>query len=238
MKYITLGFLIITVFFLYGCDADLGEKGDGNVITEQREISAYSRISLGGAYEVRLQKSTRPGISITTDANLMDLIEVSVSGKTLEVNSRKRIRPTESVILTIEYQTLEELEVSGAAEVRADEVLRGEYLTVDMAGAGDIELELEQQNLDINVSGAGAVKLKGKVIEQSIKMSGAGSYEARDLISQNCSINISGVGSATVYAQRQLNAQVSGVGGVTYYGSPTDVKTEISGLGSIEAARD
>jgi hypothetical protein len=238
MQYFTLRILLISAIFLYGCNADLGEKGDGNIVTEQREISPYSRISLGGAYEVRLQKSTRPGLSITTDANLMELIEVSVSGKTLEVTSKRRLRPTESVILTIDYQTLEEIEVSGAAKVRSDEVLRGEYLTIDMAGAGDIELELEQQNLGISVSGAGSVNLKGKVIEQTIKMSGAGSYEARDLISQNCSVNISGVGSATIYVQRQLNAQVSGVGGITYYGSPTDVKTEISGLGSIEAAKE
>ncbi len=226
---------MIPAFILSGCNMDLGEEGDGNIVTEVYDITPYTKISLQGAYDVMLRKSTRPGISITTDANLMELIEVDVSRNTLEISSRQRLRPSDGVVLTIDYQTLEELDVSGAAEVRSEEIIRGESLQIDMSGAGDIELELEQEEIEINVSGAGSVNLEGKVITQQIDMSGAGSYEARDLISQDCIISISGVGGATVYVQRILNAQVSGVGGITYYGNPTEVKSNVSGLGSISA---
>ena len=67
-------------------------------------------------------------------------------------------------------------------------------------------------------------------------MSGAGGYNAANLRSHSCTISISGVGGAKVFADQTLNAQVSGVGGVEYYGNPSDVQTEVSGLGSIDAA--
>ena len=88
----------------------------------------------------------------------------------------------------------------------------------------------------MEISGAGAVKLEGRADYQSIKMSGAGGYSGFELISQNCKIDISGVGSADVFVEKELDARISGLGGVSYKGNPDNVISDVSGLGSVGRA--
>lgn len=226
--------LLLPVVFT-ACNVDMGEKGDGDITTEKREVADFEELELRGAFDVTLKKSLRPGVTITTDSNLQGLIEVSNSGNNLKIRSKRNLRPTDGAKILIEYQTLSRIEVAGAADIKSENVLRGEDLSVEMSGAGAVDLEVELESLDIQVSGAGSVDLAGKVIDQSIDMSGAGSLNARHLESQNCEVTISGVGGAKVNVNHHLFARVSGVGGVTYYGSPSDVQTDVNGLGSIEA---
>ena len=74
--------------------------------------------------------------------------------------------------------------------------------------------------------------MKGKVSEQKITLGGAGSYSAPKLESKKAAIQLKGAGNAVVWAVEDLDAAISGIGSVEYYGSPT-VKKNISGLGSV-----
>ncbi len=224
--------------FSAACNLDMGERGDGNVISETVEVEDFRRVLLRGGFEIMLKESAVNQVTITTDENLMDLIEVSNDGDLLEINSIERLRPSDGTKILIEYQVLEGLEVAGAAEVRAENSITGRDLEILMSGAGDINLDLDLQSLQIEVSGAGSVDLSGMVERQEVHMSGAGSYDAEDLLSHSCIISISGVGGAKVFADETLDAQVSGVGGVEYFGNPPDVRREVSGLGSIKNAGD
>lgn len=231
-----LGFTLILVL-LSACNVELGERGDGNVITETTDVDSFREIILRGGFEILLRESDSHRVTVTTDDNLMDLIEIKVSGDLLEINAREKLRPTDGVVVTIEYaDRLEALEVAGAAQVRTDNVLRGRSFELRTSGAGELEMDLDLDYLEIDVSGAGSVDLSGTVNRQVVSMSGAGSYDAENLRSHECEISISGVGGAKVYADQTLDASVSGIGGVEYFGNPQDTKTEVSGLGSIKAA--
>jgi hypothetical protein len=64
-------------------------------------------------------------------------------------------------------------------------------------------------------------------------LSGAGDFDAYDLISRNAEIDLSGAGSARVYATEDLDVSISGAGSVRYRGEPS-VHKSISGLGSLK----
>ena len=64
-------------------------------------------------------------------------------------------------------------------------------------------------------------------------MSGAGDLEAYDLVSKYCKITLSGIGSAEIFVEEELEASISGVGGISYRGNPNKVRDDISGLGRI-----
>ena len=87
--------------------------------------------------------------------------------------------------------------------------------------------------MDLRVSGASAIQLRGQVNELIIRMSGAGDIEAYDLVSKYCKISLSGIGSAEIYVEDELEANISGVGGIRYRGNPNRVRDDISGLGRI-----
>ena len=227
-----------TLFFcallvVASCRQFIGEKGNGIIITEQFAVGDFKRLDVEGSFDIQLEKSTSPGIVVTTDENLMDFIRVDTEGNTVTVSTERNLMSKEGVNVVVRYTELESIYVGGAAILRGDEVIRGEYLEISMSGAGSVELEVELNQLEIDVSGAGAVQLAGRVTEQNIEMNGAGGLDAEGLISEKCEINISGVGGASIHVTDQLIADVSGVGGITYRGDPSDVQKNVSGIGTI-----
>ena len=129
---------------------------------------------------------------------------------------------------------MNELNISGACSLNSEEIFKGDELKIDMGGAGIIDLEVDIKELKLFISGAGAVKLAGNVDRQQIDMSGAGGYEASDLVSKFCEINISGVGNADIYVLEKLQATISGLGGINYKGKPEVIESDVSGLGVIQ----
>ncbi|MEJ2006455.1 MAG: DUF2807 domain-containing protein, partial [Cyclobacteriaceae bacterium] len=152
---------------------------------------------------------------------------------TLEINSSRKLRASDDSNITVFYKSVESIEVQGAATLHTDNVFSGDYLRLTMSGAGEVDMDVDLGRLELDISGAGAVELKGNAEEQDISMSGAGGYDAEELISRRCRISISGVGGAQVYVTEDLDATVSGIGGVSYLGNPSNVRSDISGLGSI-----
>lgn len=76
--------------------------------------------------------------------------------------------------------------------------------------------------------------MSGEVDTQQLNISGVGSYDAKELVSKDCEIRISGAGKAVVNATQTLDIEMSGVGKVDYVGNPS-VTQNISGAGSIKS---
>jgi hypothetical protein len=70
-----------------------------------------------------------------------------------------------------------------------------------------------------------------------LNISGFGDFKGGDLHSQDGRVSISGAGSATVWADNNLDAQISGAGSISYYGSASVTK-QISGVGGINHIGD
>ena len=230
------GAMLFVMIGLTGCNFDIGERGNGELVDDIRNTGSFQELELQGNFEVILQKSNDANVVIHTDENLIGLIEVENSGGRLIISTTRRLRPSRSSKIIVNYETLDHIQVSGAASLHSENVVEGRSLQLVMSGAGEVDLDVDLGRLQINVSGAGAVKLRGSVEEQYIEMSGAGGYDAEDLESRRCKISISGVGGAKVNVTEDLQAQVSGVGGVTYSGNPVSVKSDVSGIGSISAS--
>ncbi|UII27879.1 DUF2807 domain-containing protein [Fulvivirga maritima] len=225
--------LLATLLSIVACDSYVQEKGNGKIISKETKLEPFEEVELGGNYEVFLRKADNPGVTLTTDENLHEFITYDIRDGVLYIDSEVSIDSDEPIRLDINYTTIEAITIGGAASIESVEPIEGEYLRIGMSGAGAINLEVEVKALKINVSGAGAVELSGNAEEQSVQLSGAGGYEADELKSKNCTIEISGVGGASVYVEETLNASVSGVGGVSYKGNPEKVISNVSGLGSI-----
>jgi hypothetical protein len=66
-------------------------------------------------------------------------------------------------------------------------------------------------------------------------LNGAGSLELANLHAVDAVVVANGAGSIRVHATGNLDASVNGVGSIRYAGGPTQVRTAISGVGSIAA---
>jgi len=229
--------LILLSFFLVAlgsCDhIFVHERGNGIIISENREVDKFTQIQFSGVYQVILKAGDRPNIEVETDENLQEYIEVDQHGKRVIVTTTNRIRSRDGIKIYVTYTDLNNIEIGGVATIESDGPIVTDMLELEISGAGSVDLEIDAQELELRISGASAIQLRGQVVVQTIRMSGAGDLEAYDLVSKYCKIDISGIGSAEIYVEDELEANISGVGGISYRGNPKKVRDNVSGLGKI-----
>ena len=243
-KYILLPIFVLTLAIL-ACSSvpnvnlNIGQRveGSGTIITETRNVSGFNRVSLSGFGHVEISQGESESLTVSTDDNIMSLIETKVKGNTLVLGftnegNRKSINPSDGIKFDLVVKDLERIDISGAGDIHAEQLVV-ENLKVDLSGAGSLEFDsVIADELVTNVSGAGSVIIAGQVKGQEINHSGVGSYHAADLESDTAIVNMSGAGSATLWVKETLDVKVSGLGNIIYYGTPRVVQN-VSGLGKL-----
>lgn len=206
----------------------------GSAATETRELGSFSRIKVGGAYNIKLVKGTKAGISLTGDSEVLKHISTDVSDGTLQIKLDGNIRGNNGDIdLVITYDKLNSIRLSGANELTADHVIVTDKLDLDIAGASKATLEVQADAVSTEVHGAGDISLKGKTKSYVAEVHGAGEIEAYELQAERVKVQLSGAGHANVYASQDLDARVSGAGQISYKGKPANKKLKNSGMSSI-----
>ncbi|OYT17144.1 MAG: hypothetical protein B7C24_04070 [Bacteroidetes bacterium 4572_77] len=208
-------------------------KGSGNVIKETRELKNFTALDVGGAFNVELIKSTESKIIIETDDNIMPTITTKVSGGTLEIDNTRDINNPTKLQLTIYYQQLEELDISGAADLYSEDMFIADFLDLDISGAAEITLQIQVNNLDADFSGAADINLEGTVNNAKIEASGASTISAYGLEILELGLEASGASSVKILVLKEMSIDSSGASSVRYKGSPSIKIIDVSGASSF-----
>jgi putative autotransporter adhesin-like protein len=240
MKNIAVLLLVFSAFTTNSCWDVFGKRvsGNGTVITQDRTVGQFKNVDVRGSIDVIVKQDSVSTVKIQADQNLMEYIEVIDDGNVLIVRERRgfRLRPTKDIKVFVTAPLFKEIRVSGAGDITSDGKINSqEGLTMSVSGAGDVTMDVNAPNVQASLSGSGTINLKGQSKDFEADISGAGDANCFDMLAENTSIEISGAGSADVYASVKLDVRVSGAGSVTYKGSPT-VNQRISGAGSVNKA--
>jgi len=205
--------------------------------TRSADVSGFDRIRIETFGEVIIEQGECESLTIEGPRDCLRYITTEVIGDILVIGTRRGFvgGPVHQVVYTITVKDLEEINLSGAAAVKVF-LLHTDDLTINLSGAGSIEIDsLIADDLEVNLTSAGAIVIAGETGKQDIHISGVGSYEAGDLRSEETRVLLSGAGSAVVWIEDYLEAEVSGVGSVSYFGENPTVRQSVSGLGSVNS---
>ena len=209
--------------------------GSGRVITETRAISEVNALTLGGVGELTIIQGEPESLVIEAEDNILPLIQTVTQGGTLEISEKGNTEPTRPIQFKLTVSELKKVVSTGAATVHADKFSSPGLLEIVLEGAGSLEMgNLECGSLKVVLSGAASAKVQGRTRDQNVEISGSADYVADDMRTQSTKIDISGAGSAKVWAIEGLDVQIGGSGNVDYFGEPT-VKKEIGGSGSVHS---
>jgi hypothetical protein len=193
-----------------------GERGSGNVVTENRGLSGFKAVEVGGVFNVEIVAQKEFSVEVEADDNLLPLIKTEVHNGVLEISTEKRIRSKTRMTIRIGAPDIERLEISGVAKVSLADV-SNEKLTVDTSGASKVMLAGQTRDLTIDVSGASKV-------------------DAASVSSVNAFVDASGASKVLVNVSGDLKADLSGASTVTYSGTPTNIDKKTSGASKVVAA--
>ena len=213
MKKIKLiGALPLLILLSTGCDWK-GIRGNGNIKTESRPVTAFARVEAGGFYELEWHPGA-PSFSLTTDENLLAHIQTSIEGKVLKIKMQHSFAPTDAIKIVITSPTLTGASFSGALNFDATQLSGGPFA--------------------LETSGAAKVTLAGKVDRLLASLTGASKLQAAELSTADVELSVTGAGKADVTASNLLRASITGAGKVSYGGQPKSVEKKITGAGKIE----
>jgi Putative auto-transporter adhesin, head GIN domain/Prokaryotic membrane lipoprotein lipid attachment site len=204
-------FALLPVLVLAGCNTG-GLRGNGNVVTEQRNVAPFSNVKVEGAFQVEWRNGP-PSASIATDENLMQYIEIQSTGNTLHVRTQRSVRPTHSIKLMLASASLESASFSGASQFIAH--------------------QLNAARFAFETAGASKVTLDGSVGELTASMTGASDLRAESLQTKGAELSLTGASDARVTVSDSLKVSITGAGKVEYGGNPAVVERHITGAGTI-----
>ncbi len=232
-KPINFSIILVCFFLLTNCNNFNVIRGNGNMTEQSFNVDGFDEVEVRGFYEVILEEGNKENVVIECDENLFDYITVNVRGNTLIIDNEEQLKSQDGIKVYITYESLQSISCSGASKLENKGTINTRRLDVNLSGAGQLDLNVESKILDVDISGAGHLMLSGDSDKLDLQLSGAGKLDAFDLKSEECDINISGVGAAEVYVTEELTATLSGIGGVKYRGNPKHINRNVSGLGKV-----
>ncbi len=211
-----------------------GERGDGNVVKEERTISGFTSLEVSGAFNVYLYQGKSESLTVEADKNLMQYIKTEVKGDKLEIYTEKNIQKFTKLNIYLTFEELEMIDISGAVSITGEDMMQFDELHLDGSGASEVDLKMEVAILDADFSGASEIELSGNAKTATFDLSGASEINAYDFIISNCELEVSGASDARIHVTENLEVEVSGAASIKYKGNPR-LESDISGAGSLKS---
>ncbi|MDG1572594.1 DUF2807 domain-containing protein [Robiginitalea sp. M366] len=214
-------------------------KGDGNVVTIDRNVGDYDAIALSGWFDLELVSGREGRITLKGESNLLEHIKTEVKDGKLVIKTEKgkRLEPSSwrsgGITITVPVEEVEAVSLSGSGDVVGKTVLKAPRFKAAMSGSGDMTLEVEAEQVEATLSGSGDIELGGQAGALEVRISGSGDVNAYDMDAARVEAYVSGSADIYVTARESLMARVSGSGDIHYRGNPEKVDSKTSGSGDI-----
>lgn len=189
-------------------------KGSGVKQTIDRKIEDFLSINSFGAFDITYRHGS-PSLKISGDDNIIPLLKAKVIDKTLQISIDKSYSTNHPIIIQVSSPNIASISINGSSNVNLEDI-NTEHLKISLLGTADIKANGLASRLDLNVQGSGDANIKS-------------------LTADYVTVSLQGSGDIILTAKKQLDATVSGVGDIRFFGNPLKISKKISGVGDIEA---
>ncbi|TXG39450.1 head GIN domain-containing protein [Seonamhaeicola maritimus] len=236
----TTTLLILSLIFVSTINAQIWGskkvKGNGNIITETRNIGDYDGIKCAGSMDFILVSGNEGALKLEGDSNILEYVITEIKNNNLivKVKNGTNISSSKGITVTIPFKDVDNVSLAGSGDLISKAQITTNKLDVSLAGSGDVSLDLKTNSVKAAIAGSGDMKLKGNTNKLEVKIAGSGDFHGFDLQANNTEVSVAGSGDAEVVSNENLKARVAGSGDIKYIGSP-EKDTKVAGSGTIKA---
>jgi hypothetical protein len=233
--------LCVSIIALQAC-ASIGSAkdkivGNGDISSKQITTGDYDEVKVHGIMDVRLQKGTEGNISLKTDENLIQYLDVFVDGNALVIRVKKgfSLKTEFGIKITVPFEDLSKVSLAGSGDITNSDIIEASDFEINLAGSGDIKLRVNAREINSKIAGSGDVYLKGTCRKLNAGLAGSGDLHGLDLKCEIADLDIAGSGDMKVNASENIKVRIAGSGDVAYLGNPKNVDEKVIGSGTIKA---
>lgn len=237
MKTPFLFFPVIALLLIPNGCIEEGIRPAGETTIINYEFEGFTSVDVSDAFNIEIiEDMVDPHLSITIDDNLTPYLEVYVQNNRLFIGLEDHITARGQAIQmgTIYVSSaLSGIKASGASQIiLKDSVVTGNF-NIDLSGASQLTGFVNVSLLDAEISGASTMTLEGKAQYYQLEISGASSARGYDLIVQHAYLEFSGASACMIQVEDILSVEASGASTIRYMGSPTILRSELSGSSNL-----
>lgn len=211
---------LFSLALVSGCHFHVGDSVTGSGVrkSEKRELPPFTAVNATGSFSVEAVSQKPASFEIEADDNILPLIKVEVRDGVLYLKTEKSYNSKEGVVVRLNLPELSKVEATGASKFR----IQG----------------LKNDRFEVRTTGASNITASGTAKEVEIHTTGAGLVDTHSLHADKATVHSTGAAKVEVYADVELDANVSGVAQVIYSGNPKNVNQHASGAASISKKDD
>jgi len=230
---------LIMALLLSSCGFDInigdfgtGVKGNGDVVTENREITDdFTEVSASEGIEVFVTQANDFEISVEADENVIDLIGTDIKNGKLRIHAIENIgRATKKVYVELPDVSL--LSVSSGANLTTDNKIKTDKLEIEAFNGALGKIEFEADDAYIEARNGANLKLIGSAQSANIEGRNGANIDARNLVTKICIAEAAGGGNMQLNVTEKLTADAHSGGNIGYSGDAS-VQKKKSMSGSV-----
>lgn len=222
---------------------------------ETRSLPSFSRISAHESVNVFIEKGNKEEARIVARNVEIEEVLTEVSQGKLKIHlDGNNWKFSIDVDVYVTYKSLEGLSASSSANITGkglivadgdfevtasssgdvEAEIQADELELRASSSGDITLDVNVDEIEATVSSSGDIEVSGTARAQDIKASSSGDYDAYDVDSEEAEASASSAGSIKVNVSKKIDGRASSAGSVRYKGTPKYVDVSSSSGGSVK----
>jgi len=212
-----------------------GSSVPDSITSKSYAVSSFSSLNLELVGNVIYEQSDSLYVNATGSSVLIDALKVTQNKQELSIemkNKRSFSDGKKEVVITIGSPILKEIDFKSVGKLHVKNNFKGNKLKITNEGVGEIKIDdCHVNSFKLISRSVGVITVKGSTNEASIDSKGIGKIDCSQFKSNITKVVSKGTGEIEVVAEKRIDITVSGLGNVKYYGSPTEIKTDISQIG-------
>lgn len=210
-------------------------KGSGNLITEERQVGAFTQVHASRGINVFIESGNSGYLRVESEDNLIQYIVTEVSGSTLYVKLQDGIKISSSKALNV-YVCMDKiagLTATSGADITGTGIFEADHIRMHATSAGDITMELSAQNIEVSATSGADIVLKGRADSLKGTVTSGADIKAGELVVRSCDISLTSGADAWVNVKETLAYSVTSGADLNCKGRPRIVQSHVSSGGDV-----
>ncbi len=212
----------------------------GNTITKKYNFGAVKSIDAGSIYEIEVIEGKQKEVTIVCDPSLQEHLDVKYfhGELVLSMKPNTKIVNGEGVKVYLQMETIEELDLSGAAKLKVDGQFKNHEMDMELSGASSaIISNISGTSISIECSGASKLNIADcNFSSVEIDASGASNLHITSCRNNNLEIEASGASKVKMHSiGRHTETSCIGASKIILTGETDLFRSETSGASNLTA---
>lgn len=201
--------------------------------SEVRLLQPFNKINVEDKILVQLVKADEESLEVKAHGIDVQRVMSSVTDNILKLYIEVPPYKYGKVNIILKFKKLNEIRVSGVAEVSSASLLKMDTLFVNLKSGGKVYLDLDIQHLESKIAEGALLSAEGYAVSQNAYITTSGTLSAFNLESDIVNVKAVSTGTAKIYVDKELTGLASTKGYIGYKGEPVKIDKKVYTGGEI-----